>query len=128
MKRRGRRTAIGFLAGAMVPVIIWSILSLAGQWAAVRCLDVVGLPGFIIAAAAGALLTGDPRCVAGIPGVLLVVNVAFYGSIGACMAYLWSENRSNANDPPGRCARCDYDLTGDASGVCPECGTEVNRT
>ncbi len=26
---------------------------------------------------------------------------------------------------PGRCRRCGYDLTGNASGVCPECGTPV---
>ena len=26
---------------------------------------------------------------------------------------------------PGRCARCRYDLTGNVSGVCPECGTPI---
>ncbi|HXE51970.1 MAG TPA: hypothetical protein VN541_03100 [Tepidisphaeraceae bacterium] len=26
-----------------------------------------------------------------------------------------------------RCARCGYDLTGNTSGVCPECGTPVPR-
>jgi hypothetical protein len=25
----------------------------------------------------------------------------------------------------GRCVRCDYDLTGNVSGVCPECGERV---
>jgi hypothetical protein len=25
----------------------------------------------------------------------------------------------------GRCAQCGYDLTGNASGVCPECGTKI---
>ncbi|MEE8169228.1 MAG: hypothetical protein V3T70_01655 [Phycisphaerae bacterium] len=25
--------------------------------------------------------------------------------------------------PPGHCRRCGYDLTGNVSGVCPECGT-----
>jgi hypothetical protein len=29
--------------------------------------------------------------------------------------------------PPGRCSRCRYDLTGNESGVCPECGTAVDR-
>jgi hypothetical protein len=28
---------------------------------------------------------------------------------------------------PGVCARCSYDLTGNVSGVCPECGAEVAR-
>ncbi len=26
---------------------------------------------------------------------------------------------------PGRCAKCDYDLRGNTSGVCPECGEHV---
>jgi len=28
---------------------------------------------------------------------------------------------------PGHCLHCDYDLTGNESGVCPECGTNVRR-
>ena len=27
--------------------------------------------------------------------------------------------------PPGRCRSCHYDLTGNVSGVCPECGTNI---
>lgn len=27
--------------------------------------------------------------------------------------------------PPGHCWKCGYDLTGNVSGVCPECGTKV---
>ncbi len=29
--------------------------------------------------------------------------------------------------PPGCCQVCSYDLTGNVSGICPECGTEVKR-
>jgi hypothetical protein len=29
--------------------------------------------------------------------------------------------------PPGCCVRCAYDLTGNVSGVCPECGTKVEN-
>lgn len=29
--------------------------------------------------------------------------------------------------PAGCCAKCGYDLTGNVSGVCPECGTSVAR-
>lgn len=28
----------------------------------------------------------------------------------------------------GLCLHCEYDLTGNESGVCPECGTEVHKT
>ncbi|MCO6438475.1 MAG: hypothetical protein J5J06_15400 [Phycisphaerae bacterium] len=27
--------------------------------------------------------------------------------------------------PPGHCRKCRYDLTGNTSGVCPECGTPI---
>jgi len=27
--------------------------------------------------------------------------------------------------PPGHCRNCDYDLTGNVSGICPECGQPI---
>lgn len=39
----------------------------------------------------------------------------------ATTAFLWRDRR---RVPPGHC-RCGYDLTGNTSGVCPECGTRV---
>jgi hypothetical protein len=35
----------------------------------------------------------------------------------------WSGRRF----PSGHCPTCGYDLTGNVSGVCPECGTAVDR-
>jgi len=29
--------------------------------------------------------------------------------------------------PPGYCQRCGYDLTGNLSGICPECGTAIPK-
>ena len=37
--------------------------------------------------------------------------------------FLWWRDRRRSR--AGHCRRCDYDLTGNTSGVCPECGTEV---
>jgi hypothetical protein len=37
-------------------------------------------------------------------------------------AFLWHRDRRM---PPGHCQKCGYDLTGNVSGVCPECGTAV---
>ncbi|HEY3241813.1 MAG TPA: hypothetical protein VGM03_00550 [Phycisphaerae bacterium] len=34
--------------------------------------------------------------------------------------WLWVRDR---RPKPGHCQRCGYDLTGNTSGVCPECGT-----
>ena len=37
-------------------------------------------------------------------------------------AFLWHRDR---RIPPGHCDTCGYDLTGNVSGRCPECGTPV---
>ncbi len=39
---------------------------------------------------------------------------------------LWWLDRRRT--PPGQCPRCGYDLTGNVSGVCPECGTTPAAT
>jgi hypothetical protein len=36
--------------------------------------------------------------------------------------------RSIFRPPAGHCLRCGYSLTGNASGICPECGTPVPRS
>lgn len=36
-----------------------------------------------------------------------------------CRSYPWPR--------PGFCRKCDYDLTGNVSGVCPECGSPIRR-
>jgi predicted amidophosphoribosyltransferase len=38
---------------------------------------------------------------------------------------LWFADRRRI--PPGHCQKCGYDLTGNVSGICPECGTPVER-
>ncbi len=37
--------------------------------------------------------------------------------------YLWWADRRCI--PPGHCRKCGYNLTGNVSGVCPECGVVV---
>jgi predicted Zn-ribbon and HTH transcriptional regulator len=34
--------------------------------------------------------------------------------------------RDRRRFPPSHCQRCGYDLTGNMSGVCPECGLAVS--
>jgi hypothetical protein len=38
-------------------------------------------------------------------------------------AFLWWRDRRSI--PPGHCRKCGYNLTGNVSGRCPECGTPV---
>jgi hypothetical protein len=42
-----------------------------------------------------------------------------FGVVALPAAYLWYRDR---RPPRGRCRRCGYDLTGNVSGRCPECG------
>jgi len=39
-------------------------------------------------------------------------------------AVMW--RRTLKRRPPGHCRRCNYDLTGNTSGTCPECGTAIS--
>jgi len=43
---------------------------------------------------------------------------------GVPTAYLWYRDRRRF--PPGHCPSCGYNLTGNQSGVCPECGNAVD--
>jgi hypothetical protein len=38
---------------------------------------------------------------------------------------LWQRDRRTRR--PGHCRRCDYDLTGNTTGRCPECGLEIAK-
>jgi hypothetical protein len=38
---------------------------------------------------------------------------------------LWSFWRARERNKRGRCRKCLYDLTGNVSGICPECGTPI---
>jgi hypothetical protein len=49
------------------------------------------------------------------PGVLVVL-----APLGLNLAAIFTGPRPQRDE--GRCARCQYDLTGNTTGVCPECG------
>src|ERR1043166_984271 len=40
-------------------------------------------------------------------------------------AILWHRHRRRI--PPGHCAYCNYNLTGNTTGICPECGTPIPK-
>ncbi|MBN2562781.1 MAG: hypothetical protein JXQ75_17800 [Phycisphaerae bacterium] len=44
------------------------------------------------------------------------------GTVLATSFLLW---RDRSRPSPGRCQECGYDLTGNTSGICPECGTPI---
>ena len=51
--------------------------------------------------------------------------LAQWGSIGLVGGLLWGWR--SAVRKQGLCLKCGYDLTGNVSGVCPECGESVDR-
>jgi hypothetical protein len=54
--------------------------------------------------------------------VIIVPLWCVLALVGAPTLLMWHLDR---RIPPGHCQRCGYDLTGNVSGRCPECGTEV---
>lgn len=71
-------------------------------------------------------LTGWPRN-ATHPGVLFV-NLAYYPLLFLFIRRIaWNLRRKPIDDAP-RCPLCEYDLTGNESGICPECGEIVARS
>jgi hypothetical protein len=45
---------------------------------------------------------------------------------GACIGYgTWKRGEAAARRAQGLCVRCGYNLTGNVSGICPECRTTI---
>ena len=57
-------------------------------------------------------------------GVCLPLWLLFLLATVPTGALWWSDRRRR---PDGHCTRCGYNLTGNISGVCPECGTAHRR-
>ena len=84
---------------------------------------------------------GPPRCSVFVERGLLFLywqdkSLAYHGGalapfwllfIAAAIptAILWDRDRRAI--PPGQCLHCGYNLTGNKSGVCPECATPVPK-
>jgi hypothetical protein len=57
---------------------------------------------------------------------LRVVPLAWV-MVAAAILPVWDVVRRMRRTRAGRCAVCHYDLTGNTSGICPECGTAVGK-
>ena len=49
----------------------------------------------------------------------------FFLAMASPTAILWYRHHNRSK--PGFCSKCRYDLAGNESGICPECGTKVKR-
>ena len=50
---------------------------------------------------------------------------ALTGILPMAWLWRWRRNRHLKSDGMPHCAKCDYNLTGNVSGICPECGTPI---
>jgi len=56
------------------------------------------------------------------PSVVLPIWVLLIATLIPVLVAWW---RDRGHLKPGHCQNCDYDLTGNVSGVCPECGEAI---
>ena len=59
------------------------------------------------------------------PGYWFISIPLWLPLVALLLLTLWLWHRGRRRPRPGHCRRCDYDLTGNVSGVCPECGTPI---
>jgi len=70
--------------------------------------------------------------------IYVLVSIVIFGLIGMVLLAMLSESWRDAMDEEpnlikyrcrsGYCFKCGYDLTGNQSGKCPECGCRIERS
>ena len=98
---RMRRFLVGF-ASAMCAALV-------GMW--------IDRHHFPIIRALGSLVNEYHRTLKTIGTLLLLMLTP----VALTAYFFWRINHK----PKGKCAECGYNLTGNVSGVCPECGTDI---
>ncbi len=108
---RGRGRAVPMLRFAMVPIV--ASLVIAGYNLRQRAL--AHAP------------TGPGASQLAVLGIVLALSPIVYGVTGSLLLYL-HVRRWRRMCRTGVCERCEYDLTGNVSGVCPECGRSTSES
>lgn len=57
----------------------------------------------------------------------LIAGIALLLPMSRLALWFVRRERSHLRKRAGRCICCSYDLTGNVSGVCPECGTKISN-
>jgi hypothetical protein len=60
--------------------------------------------------------------------VALIFCMIYSSVIGLIIGIPFAVYRKRHTIPPGHCQTCGYSLTGNTSGICPECGTAVKAS
>lgn len=116
------RTAFWWVAAAVVAVN--AILFATGCYLALQLVD---LPGLIVTAPLFISFSPPPQFFAfAVPPTILVVSALAWGYVGGRVVGASIARRTRLMK--GCCSVCSYNLTGNTSGICPECGTKVPAT
>jgi len=57
----------------------------------------------------------------------VVAGIALLLPMSRLALWLVRRGRTHLRKEAGRCISCNYDLTGNVSGICPECGTKISN-
>ena len=91
-------------------------------------LGVVLVAGRLLTGSWSVLMPSSPVSTPFLLGELVFHLVALLTSLAPFFGVIWSYiyvSRYNLRIPWVHCRTCGYDLTGNTSGTCPECGREV---
>jgi len=120
--RHFSRTAFWWVAAAVVAVnaiLVGNDCELA--------LELLDLPGFMVMAPLFNLFSPPPRFFSfAVLPTILPVSALTWGYIGGRAVGARAARRAKLMK--GLCSACGYNLTGNTSGICPECGTKVSAT
>lgn len=135
-KQRGLRRPIsptraavyGALTGAMLTAAALA-MGLLGSRSTVVSL-IVGGPGALLGTLFGWVFLRDPRWIGSHRALCVLLSVVFNClALGLAFRSVSRVIRSTSpRDAYSRCRRCGYRLTGNVSGVCPECGKAILNT
>lgn len=100
-----------------VSVIAGVAFGITGKKRGLRLAWIFGI-GMFLAQTTVALLTSPSEW------YLCLLNL---GHVALPVAATWTLLRVLRPTQPGHCHKCGYDLTGNVSGVCPECGAELKQ-
>jgi len=108
---------LGFIVGLMISMMA----NLGTSIGLILC----SFPGSIIMFFLRAIFTHSPF--GGMQNLYpeMVVNTVFYTGMGALLGYLVSLHKKKFLDDSLHCKNCGYNLTGNISGTCPECGMGI---
>ncbi|MBU0719269.1 MAG: hypothetical protein KJ749_13555 [Planctomycetes bacterium] len=117
--KRGRWLLLGVLGGAGAGSCL-----LALSWL-FMCVPCFALPGILLL---DFIARGNPSLT---PtrysfAPMIILNLLFYGFVGGVVGYAgWRRQQRRTEALALQCPKCGYNLTGNVSGVCSECGTEI---